>query len=237
MCQLRCSDQLLECAGGSGSSFATDALFLFLTGACDKIRVEHPQVRLCLFVGDLTIDALGSEDGVSEVLPAAVRSCIDKFEAGLQFRISRGRQRWKLDPLAKTTTVASSTPLMRRLEPSFREMGIGTQRHVKLLGVDYSAGGRVSRRVQRRRLADVASRQKRYRSLGKRAAAHLFRTGAVPGVRYGAGVFGVNKTTLKAVRRMACGLRGPTRGRCTSARLVLTKYDPGLVLATDAIFE
>ena len=44
---------------------------------------------------------------------------------------------------------------------------------------------------------------------------------------YGASVYGVPTTTLKAIRGFACAVRGEMRGRSTFARLELARYDPG----------
>ena len=63
------------------------------------------------------------------------------------------------------------------------------------------------------------------------------RTRALPALRYGAGVVGVGKATLRAARSFACAVRGEMRGRCTFARLALARSDPGLVLATDPLLE
>ena len=60
----------------AGSSFAIDALFMVLIGPCDHLAASH-QVELCLFVDDLTIDAVGTAEFVQHTLPAAVRDCID----------------------------------------------------------------------------------------------------------------------------------------------------------------
>jgi ribonuclease HI len=221
----------------AGGSYATDALYMVLMGPCDELLLEHPRIGLCLFVDDLTIDTVGTVDEVAQVLPAAFRCCVSKLEDGLLLTVSRGRKRWRLDPSTKTVATASSSALSKLLEPSMRAVGVATRRRVKLLGIDYSSGKRVCRAVQRSRVQLVLGRQEGYKRLGKFAARHLVRTGAAPAVRYGANVLGVNKTTLKAVRRFACRVQGEMRGRCTFARLALARYDPGVSLATDPILD
>ena len=44
----------------AGGAFATDSLFLIMSGVCDRVLIEHPEVSLCLFVDDLTIHCTGS---------------------------------------------------------------------------------------------------------------------------------------------------------------------------------
>ena len=63
----------------------------------------------------------------------------------------------------------------------------------------------------------------------------MVRTGALPALRYGAGVIGANKSILPAPRSFACGVQSEMRGRCAFARA--RKYNPGVVLATDPLLE
>ena len=115
--------------------------------------------------------------------------------------------------------------------------GVPMHRQDKLLGIDYASGNRIVRSVQRGRLAVIVQRKRRYTRLGPTAARVLINTGALPALRYGAGVIGANKAMLKAARKFACGVRGDMRGRSSYARLRLADYDPGSQLATDPIFE
>ena len=150
--------------------------------------------------------------------------------------VSRGR-RCQLDPKGKTVGVASSLTLMRRLEPKLRAHGVATRRHTKLLGIDYSAGKRVIRHVQKARIKAVTARLHRYKRLGTRAAETLVRTGAAPALRYGTGVCGATDSALRSVRRFSCAVRGEMRGRSTFARLQLASFDVGALMATDPILE
>ena len=118
-----------------------------------------------------------------------------------------------------------------------RAQGVMLKRQAKLLGIDFSSGKRIKRAVQKQRVQNVLVRKKRYQQCGARAARHLVRTGALPALRYGAGVVGVGKAALRAARSFACAVRGEMRGRCTFARLALARYDPGAVLVTDPLLE
>ena len=104
------------------------------------------EVNVCLFVDDLTTDAVGSAAFIAEVLPAALRECIEVFEQQLQFTVSRGRA-WHIDPKAKTVAVASSHALELRLALALRALGVPLHRQVKLLGVDYASGKTCTRHV------------------------------------------------------------------------------------------
>ena len=190
----------------AGSSFATDALFLVLIGPCDHLAASH-QVELCLFVDDLTIDAVGSMAYIQSILPAALRECIDIFERKLQFTVSRGKA-WHIDPKAKTVAVASSRELEVKMSLAMRALGVPMHRQFKLLGIDYASGKRLRRSVQRGRLAVIVQRKRRYARMGPTAARVLVNTGALPALRYGAGVIGANKTMMKAARKFACGVCG-----------------------------
>ena len=81
-------------------------------------------------------------------------------------------------------------------------------RQVKLLGIDYASGKRLRRSVQQGRLAVIVQRKRRYERMAPTAARVLVNTGALPALRYGAGVIGANKTMMKAARRFACSIRG-----------------------------
>ena len=109
------------------------------------------------------------------------------------------------------------------------------QSQTKLLGVDFSAGKKVKRNVQRRRIANIRCRMYRYRQIGARAARHILKTGAGPGFRYGAGVYGITDSAVKAVRSFSCNAIGEIRGRSTFARLTLAGYDAGGLMAIDPI--
>ena len=158
----------------AGSSFATDALFMVLIGPCDHLAVSH-KVELCLFVDDLTLDAVGTTAFVQSALPAALRDCIDIFERRLQFIVSRGKA-WHIDPKAKTVAVASSRELENKLALAMRALGVPMRRQVKLLGIDYASGKRLRRSVQRGRLAVIVQRKRRYERMGPTAARILVNT-------------------------------------------------------------
>ena len=83
-----------------------------------------------------------------------------------------------------------------------RAQGVMLKKQVKLLGIDFTSGKRVKRTVQKQRASNVLSRKARYKQCGAKAARHLVRTGALPALRYGAGVIGASRATVRASRAL-----------------------------------
>ena len=71
----------------------------------------------------------------------------------------------------------------------------------------------------------------------KKAAAAIVKTGLGPSLRYGAGVVGASAAMIKQARRTTCSAISELRGRSQFARLKLTDYDIGALMATDPIIE
>ena len=129
----------------AGSSFATDALFILLVRTCDGILLEHPTVELCTFVDDITLTCTGTVEHVAAELPAAFNNLVARLEGDLHLTVSKSARRWVLDPKTKTVATASSKALRDRLRPTFKAEGVPTVKATKMLGIDYSAGGKVIR--------------------------------------------------------------------------------------------
>ena len=138
---------------------------------------------------------------------------------------------------AKTVVLHSKLSQLgkRRIAKAMERLGVGVVRHTKLLGVDFSAGKKVKRSVQRARIARVCSRRRRYRQVGGKAARQLVKTGAGPGFRYGSAAYGATNSAIKAVRSFSCNAIGEMRGKSTFARLTLANYDAGGLMAIDPI--
>ena len=73
--------------------------------------------------------------------------------------------------------------------------------------------------------------------MGSRAALHVVKTGAGPGLRYGAAAYGTSSSALKSARFFTCSTLGSIQGRSTTARACLMNYDIGAHLATDPIWQ
>ena len=211
----------------AGGGFATDAMFLVLIKPCDTMMKQIDSIDLCLFIDDLTIHVVGSESSVSRDMAMIVAQSVELLEVEMKLTISR----------VKTVAIASTRKLAARLKPAMRRRGIAVRSKAKLLGVDFSCGKRACRSSQRSRVKSICARLDRYKSLRKKAAAHLVRTGAAPGMLYGANVYGTPSTTIKAVRGYSCAVKGELRGRPTFARLQLAGYDAGKELAIGPIIE
>ena len=211
----------------AGGSFATDALYVILVKTCDGILIEHPGTDLCLFVDDITLSVTGSAQYVAATLPIIFDEMVTQLEQDLHLVVSKGAKRWVLDPSTKTVTTASSRQLRDKLGPTFKAVGVPVVKATKMLGVDYCASGRGSRQHWKKRVKKVFARKEQFQRMGPAAARRLVRTGAAPAFRYGSGVFGVNPTGVKAIRSFSCQVQGKMDGRCSFARLSLTKYDPG----------
>ena len=221
----------------AGSGFATDAMLIILIKPCDTIARELPAGDVRLFVDDLTVHVVGTQEAVRRNLTRAVNRCVDLLEGGLGLRISRGVTNGKVDTGAKTLVLTSSGKLAKALKHKMNALGIHVKAKGKMLGIDFSCGRRVARVAQATRVRKVASRRERYLMLGKKAATRLVRTGAAPAMNYGASVYGTPSTTLKAVRGFACAVRGEVRGRSSFARLLLAGYDPGVGMAVSPILD
>ena len=216
----------------AGGGFATDALFLVMSGVCDKVLIEHPSTELCLFVDDLTLHATGANSSeVSHQLHCATECCIKLLEDDLMLVVSRGQKN------SKTVAVHSGFKDKGRLKKKMCSLGVGLVRQAKLLGVDFSAGKKVKRIVQRSRISKVSRRLMRYKQVGKKAARHLVRTGVGPGMRYAVAVYGATNTAIKAARSFSCNAFGEMRGKSSFARLALSSYDIGALMATDPITD
>ena len=107
--------------------------------------------------------------------------------------------------------------------------------HARLLGIDFSCGRRLGRSVQKKRLDAISARKGRLKALGRRAAMRISQTDTAPAMRYGAGVTGARKQTVKEVRRFECAVQGEMRGRSAFARAQLSDYDTGALMSIDPI--
>ena len=218
----------------AGGGYATDALFIIMVGVCDGVLSRNPGVDLCLFVDDIALHATGrSEAEVTCNLESAVSDCIATLEVGLGMVVSRGKR----DSKTVAIHCKLSKACKKRFAKNMKALGIKINQQAKLLGVDFSAGKRIRRSTQRKRIVKICRRKKRYQQLGKKAANHVVRTGAGPGFKYGAGVYGASTSAIKAVRSFSCNAIGEMRGRSSFARLALAGYDAGGLMAIEPIVQ
>ena len=218
----------------AGGAFATDALFVIMSGVCDQILLESPEASLCLFVDDLTLHVDDANDDMTVAkINSISKRCISLLEEDLGLVVSRGSAGRKTVALHSGLNKFYKTSLGTKL----KRQGVTMVQQAKLLGVDYSAGKSVRRSTQRARIRKVSKRVSRFRQLGSKAALHVVKTGAGPSLRYGASAYGASSSAIKAVRFFTCGAIGKMQGRSALARATLTGYDAGALMATDPIVQ
>ena len=132
---------------------------------------------------------------------------------------------------------ALSSRCRKNFARTMGEVGVRVTRQTKLLGVDFSAGKKVKRSVQRKRIAKICRRGRRYRQLGRKGASHVVKTGAGPGFKYGVAAYGATNSAIRAVRSFSCNALGEMRGKSTFARLTLAGYDAGALMAVGPIAQ
>ncbi len=74
----------------AGGGYAADCLFLLLLDPLDRLAHSHPDVRMYLYVDDLTAQSAGTEAAVVSSQVRWVRDCISQLEDGLDLKISMG---------------------------------------------------------------------------------------------------------------------------------------------------
>ena len=81
---------------------------------------------------------------------------------------------------------------------------------------------------QAARVCEVQANIGRYVRLGKKAGAHVFKTGALPAMRHGTAIVGATVATMRKVNKMASKVSGKTSGaRSNFARQTLSGFNPG----------
>ena len=125
--------------------------------------------------------------------------------------VSRCRTPWKLCLPSKSLALASSRAARARLEPAMRRMGIATVNVAEHLGVDFQTAGRLVRVRQAARMREVQAKLGRDVRLGKKAGAHVFKTGALPAMRHGTSIVGATVATMRKINKMAAKVSGKQR--------------------------
>ena len=99
-------------------------------------------------------------------------------------------------------------------------------------------GGRLVRAKQAARIRKTKTRMNKYLRMGKKAGAHVFKTGAVPAMRHGVSVVGITVATMRSVNQMASRVGGSMKGaRSSCARLTLAAYNPGHQMFLDTLMK
>jgi len=216
----------------AGTSFATDLLYLVVTGPCDRLMARWPSINLSAVVDDLAAQVVGTEGRVAPVIQEVTDQLVGDLSA-IGCMVSQGEE-WL--PGGKTVVVTTSDACRDRITPPLRRKGILTGRRARHLGVDYTPGarGRGNRPVAKARLKGVRARVDRVvrLRLTGRAITRVLRSAVVPASAHGTGVTGVTDGFLHELSSQAHRAYGHASGRSAYARLYLSGGVPG---AKDAV--
>ncbi len=225
----------------AGMTFSTDLLFLLLTDVADDLLISHPSLDLCMYVDDLRMTAVGSEESTARTILQATDQCIRDLEERCRLVVSRART-GKEDSKAKSVTLASAKGLARRLKAGMRRLGIKQVKKAVHLGVGVSLtgpgrGGVGIRSEQKRRWTSAVSRKARLQRLGRHGAPRVVRTGWASMVRYGVTTTGVTDSVLNKLASAGATAMGNMGGRSKTARLAIRDQDirvPIIILPVEA---
>ena len=206
-----------------GCGFAATFAKVYTLEAYDKYDRDNPEVALDNFLDDNAVSAEGTEKkAVKEAVVRGAKALKKTVEKELGCELAKG----------KTHVVASSASLAKQISKEIgKSMGGKDLNAATNLGIDCGAGKR------RRPLGRGCKRTKRLTAGRKRGSGlrklratlqsrsvRIASTGIVPGMAYGAAVFGMSDTELKEIRSItAQGLTPKARGR--SLLMVLRLHD------------
>ena len=187
----------------AGSCFATYQLKVFLRPLISRVLSLHPSVALDFFVDDAVVSGTGpSASGVAASVSGSASDLVRALEAD---RLGIASE--------KTAVVSSSICCAKKVARALRLPSSVVSKSAKDLGVDFSAGNRLSlanlsvfgkrRKKARFRVNKVALFAK-----AKRSASKLYFTGALPESSYGVEVVGASDAVLTAFRRDAAKCLG-----------------------------
>ena len=186
-----------------GSCFATYQLKVFLRPLIARMLSLHPHSTLEFFVDDAVVSCLGaSADFVSAVVTGSARDLVKALEDdGLGIASD------------KTSIVSSSLVCSKKVARNLGYSPRVVARSAKDLGVDFTCGNRLSRRLlvtstwRRRKARFRVNRIARFAAV-RRKASKLYFTGALPEMTYGVEIVGASDATLVSLRRDAAKCLG-----------------------------
>ncbi len=193
-------------------------------------------LSLVMYIDDGAVSTRGGLDAVALLHDWVSRLFMQWIRLVLRKEVAPG----------KVACIASSKELQQRLKQTGAELGCRVARHGELLGVDFSAGGRVQRHAQVRRRRKAARRRRRLKWLRNHggAATAVARGGLLPEACYGGSVLGINPSTMRDVRRhVASTSRIRCSGSSTTAKLALggpdnfEDVDPFVTSGNEAMFQ
>ena len=197
----------------AGSGTATTELRVLLMRLLDRVAGLYPQLRLNVYVDDMSAEATGTQESVVAVTAAAGRLLCSGL-IDLRLKLSEG----------KCKCSATSAHIGHKLASTLADFGVNYSARVKGLGVGMASGARRNVQVQTARLAAFCKRLGKLATLARSriSAARIFRTGGSASFTYGDDVTGVSDDALLRRRRMvATAVTPPTGGRDLDLALLL----------------
>ena len=206
----------------AGHAFAMAMVHLYYLDDIDGVLTRNPDVSLDVYVDDHTLTVMAdAEEQVVDLLEAAAIDLHAVVTGSLRCDVSWG----------KAATAASSQTLTDKIRDRLGEWaGKFVEERVCNLGTDFQAGKKRGKyrkwTVRGRRLARGALRKKKLRNLkilvGRRIAGHVFASGVLPAIDFGADVTGFDDAELLRVQRIgaAATSAGQSGRSLTANRLV-----------------
>ena len=139
---------------------------------------------------------------VATDLDRATEECIRCWEEGMGMKVPRNEGGKE----GKTVGIASKTRVRRRLESLLKRRNIIVKRKVRNLGVDYAAGGDVSRAanvVRQDRALKMKGRFGRANRMGQGVASSITNVALVPSALHGAVIHGVIGHQLDSITQVS----------------------------------
>ncbi len=152
--------------------------------------------RMVLYVHDGAVSTYGSIDAVVWLHWLITKLVLDWVGRNLRKEVA----------VHKLMCIASSAPLVERLNVSLVDCGITARLEGEVLGVDFAAGGKLrirSTQVKRRKKAKARrGRLKWWRAIGGAHSKSVARGGMTAGAAYGDVVTGISNAALRDYRRI-----------------------------------
>ena len=224
----------------AGSGFAGDLLLVTIITGVDEImkRSEACNTR-CVTRGFVIMDDVrlvieGPENKVGKGIAKIVEDVFEVFEEQLHMEISRDKEGAE----GKTVAQASHRHLERRIGSAIGRFGIRVKRKVRNLGVDFEVserGGSRRRQVLRARVKEGTRRMRRAAFVGGGGRRRVIRAMVVPSVTYGSAAQSLPRTDERFLRTEMAKTYGTIRGRSTTARPLVERADPTLIIIEKAV--
>ncbi len=200
----------------AGSGMATAELKVLLYRLLAAVAAKHPQVKLSVYVDDVSAEAIGPRNAVADTIIAA----------GLQLCDGMVRLGLRLSKSGKCNCTSTSDEVGRSIAHGMRNYGVVFLHRVRSLGVGLGAGVRRNAQVQRSRFGKFTQKIRRILALACSgiSAARLIQTGGAAVMNFGDDATGVSDSVLLR-RRRAVAAAVSRRGKGKDLDVVLAMSD------------